>query len=178
MTESATSETVKTTNRLVERALGPTFDVLGEYFAERMTEYVNANRRRIAERAISKSPHSGLVHPWTAYKVFEQGSLADGPLMAEYFGGILAGSKTPDGRDDSGVAWTTMLGSMSRLQRSARITCYIVSGPIYFTVKIFIWEANIRARPMHLHASMRNLREESTQTPNLLNRHSSTRSWV
>ena len=40
----------------------------------------------------------------------------DGEIAAEYFGGILAGSRTPDGKNDTAVSWASALASMSGMQ--------------------------------------------------------------
>ena len=143
----AGSEAIKTTNGLLQRVIGPSLDVLGSYWAERMTDYVNDNRRRIAERAIAKSAgESGFVHPRVAFDVLERGSYVGGPLAAEYFGGLLAASRTPDGDDDAGVALTGILASMSQLQIRAHFIIYREWAALLKGTIFHLGNGNVRKR--------------------------------
>jgi hypothetical protein len=44
--------------------------------------------------------------------------------MAKYFAGLLAGGRTPSGRDDRAVAWAAMVSNMSALQVRAHFLLY------------------------------------------------------
>lgn len=114
---AAGSEAVKTTSRLVSRVLGPSADEVGDWLA-RLVRRRLTTIDKIAEAAERKgaTEKDGEVNPRLAHKVLEEGSYFDGELSAEYFGGMLAGSKTPDGRDDSAVAWASMVSTMSSTQ--------------------------------------------------------------
>lgn len=44
--------------------------------------------------------------------------------MVDYLGGVLAASRTPDGRDDRAVAWSNLVTSLSSLQVRAHYLLY------------------------------------------------------
>jgi hypothetical protein len=54
----------------------------------------------------------------------EEGSYCDDELMAEYLGGVLASSYTPDGRDDRGAMWASLVASMSSIEVRAHYLMY------------------------------------------------------
>lgn len=98
------------------RLLGPTLDAIGQDIADRYSESRQRNFVRIARNAEAKAGDAldqpGSVNPRIAEVILEDGSWCDGPVMAEYFGGILANSRSPDGGDDRGLSWA---GLVSRL---------------------------------------------------------------
>lgn len=115
---SAADDTSKVSSNLLQRALGPTADVIGAALAQ-YTELRLFNTERIAAKAAKKSEarnRSGPANPRVAHKVLEEGSYADDELLAEYFSGLLAASRTPSGRDDRAVFWTNVVGSLSTVQ--------------------------------------------------------------
>ncbi|WP_143813863.1 hypothetical protein [Luteococcus japonicus] len=102
-------EAAKVNAGLLERALGPTADVIGAELAG-WTERRLKNAGRLADRAAEKAEltgRTGEANLRTAHTVLEEGSFADGSLAAEYFSGVLASSKTPDGQDDRGSSGAT-----------------------------------------------------------------------
>lgn len=115
---SAADDTSKVSSNLLQRALGPTADVIGAALAQ-YSDLRWFNTERIAAKAAKKSEahnRSGPANPRVAHKVLEEGSYADDELMAEYFSGLLAASRTPSGRDDRAVFWTNVVGSLSTVQ--------------------------------------------------------------
>lgn len=114
----AIDDASKTIGALLHRALGPTADVVGEYWRERSQAFFD-NRRRILTKAAEKSDRLSIEGPANlrvADKVFIEGSSVDDELTAEYFSGLLAASRTPDGRDDRAVSWTSKVASLSSPQ--------------------------------------------------------------
>jgi hypothetical protein len=121
----ATDEAIETTNHLLGRLLGPTMDVYGEYLAERASARVEQNRRRLAERALAKARGEGrAVNARVAVKVIQDASITDNEVLVEYLSGVLASSRTPDGRDDSGISWSSLLSVMSSVQIRAHFLLY------------------------------------------------------
>lgn len=111
---------------LMSRVLGPSADEIGQALA-RYTSFRLENVGRITEKARAKSradDTTGHISPRVAHKVLEDGSFCDGELMAEYFGGLLAASRTFDGRDDRAVSWTALVAQMSSLQVRAHFLLY------------------------------------------------------
>jgi hypothetical protein len=118
---------LKGTARVGQRIFGPTLDVVGAALAQ-YTEYRLRNVGRImrhAERALgTRVEEPGTVPPRVAATVLEQGSWIDDEVMAEYFGGILASSRTETGGDDRGAAWAQLVARMSRFQIRAHYLLY------------------------------------------------------
>jgi hypothetical protein len=122
----AGGQLAKSTRSLLERLLGPTFDVLGEALAER-TEARMRNLNRIAEKATRKAEAGrmlGLVNARVAERVIADGSVWDDELAAEYYSGLLAGSRTIDGRDDRAVYWASVVSGMSSTQLRLHFILY------------------------------------------------------
>jgi hypothetical protein len=115
---NAGSEGAKTISGLLTRALGPSADVLGKALAQ-YTEFRLRNVGKIVGRSEKKareSGRSGSVHPRVAHRVIEEGSFCDDSVMADYLGGVLAGSRTPSGRDDRAVVWSDLVTGLSAAQ--------------------------------------------------------------
>ena len=116
---AAGSDGAKTANGLLTRALGPTADAIGQDLAARYSEYRQRNTGRIigrAEKKARESGRSGSVHPRVAHRVIEEGSFCDDAVMADYLGGLLAGGRTPNGRDDRAVVWSNLVTALSAAQ--------------------------------------------------------------
>jgi hypothetical protein len=56
--------------------------------------------------------------------MLEDGSLCDDELMAEYLGGVLAGARSPSGKDDRAVSWIKIITGLSALQARAHYLLY------------------------------------------------------
>src|SRR4051794_14534377 len=82
-------------SRTVDKVLGPSAEHLGEILNERLTEFRARNIGRVIEAADRKGGRDGTVPPRVAHRLLEDGSYCDDELMAEYLGGVLAGSRTP-----------------------------------------------------------------------------------
>lgn len=91
------------------------------------TQYRLRNVERIIERAVAKS-HSvaegRAVNLRVAHVLLADGSYCDDELMADYLGGLLAGSRTPEGSDDRAAAWSKVVTSLSSLQIKAHYLLY------------------------------------------------------
>jgi hypothetical protein len=122
---SAGAEGEKAAGNLLTRLLGPAVDELGQALA-RSVEYRTRNFGRIAQRTDAKSGGSraGIVNARVAFVMLEDGALCDDELMAEYLGGVLAGSRTPSGKDDRAVAWIKILAGLSASQVRAHYLLY------------------------------------------------------
>jgi hypothetical protein len=96
--------------------LGPPAKALGRHFerqVERWSE--SAEAKRVLKLAAQKSDTSapGSVPPRVAAAVLEAAQYSDDEFVAEYLSGVLASSRTPDGKDDRGVAWSALVGRLS-----------------------------------------------------------------
>ena len=119
----AGKEAAKATGGLLSRVLGPSADELGEALRS-YTAFRVANVNRIATKAEQKQEGAGTVPPRVAHRLLEEGSFSDDELMAEYLSGVLAGSRSPDGRDDRAIVWSELVAGMSSLQLRAHFLLY------------------------------------------------------
>jgi hypothetical protein len=98
------------------KLLGPLFDEIADDWRQRYSYRRQTNLNRIGRRAQAKLGESinepGEVAPRLAVAVMESGSWCDAEVMSEYFGGILAASRSPDGSDDRGVAWANLVSTL------------------------------------------------------------------
>jgi hypothetical protein len=111
---------------VLARVLGPSADAVGEVLG-RYTGYRLRNVQRILDCADAKSgslDEGAIVNPRVAHVVLADGSYCDDELMANYLGGLLAGSRTPQGRDDRAVSWSKVVTSLSSLQIRAHYLLY------------------------------------------------------
>jgi hypothetical protein len=114
---AAKSETGKS---LLKAVLMPPADVLGRHLAEmlegRLGHWRAENAQRILEKAARKAgdtESAGHYPPRVIKNVFDEGSLDDNELLAEYLGGVLASSKSSSGRDDRGVGISALVNRLS-----------------------------------------------------------------
>jgi hypothetical protein len=104
----------------VKKLLGPTAEYLGEGLRDLAKKRVE-NIGRIFKNAetklgTKKLSQAGQVPPKVLRAVLDEGSFSDDELSVEYFGGILASSRTEDGRDDRGARMARQLESLSTYQ--------------------------------------------------------------
>ena len=111
---------------LLARVLGLSADAVGEAL-RRHPEYRLRNVERILEFADAKSgsiDEGAIVNPRVADVVLADGSYCDDELTASYLGGLLAGSRTAEGRDDRAASWSKVVTSLSSLQIRAHYLLY------------------------------------------------------
>ena len=112
---------------VTNKLLGPTAEYLGgelKSFAQRRVE----NVRNIFSNAVSKladrinSP--GQVPPKVLKAIIDDGSYAEDPVALEYFGGVLASSRTEVGRDDRGARLVKIVDDLSAYQIRTHFLLY------------------------------------------------------
>jgi len=112
--------------KAIGRVIGPAVDEIAEALRA-YTAFRLRNVQRIAERAEAKqlkTGRKGNVPPRLAHRILEEGSYCDDELMTEYLGGLLAGSRSPSGRDDRAATLCALVTSMSTLQVRAHYILY------------------------------------------------------
>ena len=91
---------------LLNKVLGPTADYVGEE-VKHLVERANVNLGTIfksAERKLgSKVDSPGAVNPRVFKQIWDEGRFIEDELAAEYFGGLLASSRSPDGKNELGL---------------------------------------------------------------------------
>lgn len=120
------------------KLLGPTADYLGgelKEFAQKRIENVGRIFVNASEKIPSDKKSSGAVSPKVLRSILNEGSYSSDSLGIEYFGGILASSKSEVGRDDRGSRLALKVSSLTSYQLrvhfilySALINCYQECG--------------------------------------------------
>jgi len=106
-----------------QKVLGPTLDKLGQDFAGLYAK----GRDKIIEVARKKTKNiddKGQTNFRVSKDVFWNGSFTDESICAEYFGGILASSRTSDGKDDAGIYYLDIIKSLSSDQLHLHYVIY------------------------------------------------------
>ncbi|MEG0233177.1 MAG: hypothetical protein RR970_02425 [Hafnia sp.] len=120
------------------KLLGPTADYLGgelKDFAQKRIENIGNIFVNASGKIPSDKYDSGAVSPKVLRNILNEGSYSSDALGIEYFGGILASSKSEVGRDDRGSRLALKVSSLTSYQLrvhfilySALISCYQESG--------------------------------------------------
>ena len=101
---------------MLGKVLGPTADYLGGGLKSTVEKCnVNVGRvfRRAAEKLGPRLEKPGAVNPRVLRHVYEDGRFAEDDVVVEYYGGLLAGSKTSDGKSDQALPYLAAVQRMS-----------------------------------------------------------------
>lgn len=119
---------------LVAKVLGPSADYFGKElagWAEKRTE----NLKRIFTCATRKLgdriEQDGAVPVRVLREVVNSGSYHEEPVAVEYFGGVLASSRTDCPRDDRGASMCKLIDSLSSYELRAHYVIYSVIRRLY-----------------------------------------------
>jgi hypothetical protein len=111
--------------KTIEKILGPTAEHVGVGL-KNWTEHRVQNVARIFRKAAQKLGPDietpGVVSPKVLKEVLDEGSYSDDELTTEYFGGILASGRTPNGRDDRAASTPPPAASRDPLQSERLVT--------------------------------------------------------
>ncbi len=125
--------------KVLEKILGPTADYLGAGIRS-YTETRVDNVRRIfetAQRKLGSSIESeGQVPPKVLRDILEDGSYCTDTLSAEYFGGVLASSRSSETRDDRGATFTALIGRLTAYQIRAHYIIYSTMRRLYLDQRL------------------------------------------
>lgn len=120
--------------KLIQRLLGPTADYLGEGIKS-WTEVRLQNTKNIfysAERKLGERINEeGSVPPRVLKGILDEGSFCDDELTVEYFGGILASSRSSITRDDRGTTFVALLSQLSTYQIRLHYIFYSVMKAVH-----------------------------------------------
>lgn len=117
MSESKSNElTIKIPGEwAAQKVLGPVLGELGEDFRKLYT-FGRDNIILAAYRKIANPDDGKHANLRVARDVFWNGAFTDEKVCAEYFGGILAASRSNDGKDDSSIQFVDVIKSLSSKQ--------------------------------------------------------------
>ena len=103
----------------VSKLLGPTADYLGKglrNLTQRRIESIGKMFSNASKKLGSQIEAPGQVPPRILKAVMNDASYCEDPLVLEYFGGVLASSRTEDGRDDRGARLMKIVDNLSTYQ--------------------------------------------------------------
>jgi len=105
--------------KLVEKLLGPTADYVGgglKNWAEKRVKNVSRIFEKATEKLGEKINEPGSVPPRVLKEILNEGSYCDDELTAEYFGGVLASSRSGTSRDDRAASYLKLTSELSAYQ--------------------------------------------------------------
>jgi len=111
----------------LDKILGPTADYLGvslKDFAQKRTENIGRIFQNAESKLGEKLNQPGQVPPKVLKTILNEGSYSDDEITVEYFGGILASSRTEQGRDDRGARIAKILDGLSTYQIRSHYIIY------------------------------------------------------
>lgn len=120
------SKTAELAVSLWGKVLGPPAEALGQHLGRKVEQWSQSKgASRVLELAAQKADTSipGSVPPRAAAAVLDAAEFSDDEFVAEYLSGVLAGGRSIEGTDDSGVAWAALV---ARLPSDALKMHYIV----------------------------------------------------
>lgn len=113
--------------KLVEKLLGPTAEYVGGGLKTWTENRVN-NVKRIFSKAADKLgtrlDEPGRVPPRVLKGILDDGSFCDDELTAEYFGGVLASSRSSVPKDDRGLTFLGVVSNLSSYQVRSHYVFY------------------------------------------------------
>ncbi len=135
---------------LLLKVLGPTADYVG-HGAKSLTERCVKNVERIFRNAVKRGSASAAgdraVHLRTLKAVIEHGAFCEDELAAEYFGGVLASSRSGVKRDDRGAYFVNLVGRLTAYQLRAHCFIYQAVKSIHAGETYLV---DTKSRPMYL----------------------------
>lgn len=118
----------------VQKLLGPTADYLGQGlrdFTQKRTETIGRIFQNAESKLGEKLENPGQVPPKVLKAVLDDGSFTNDRLAVEYLGGILASSRTEDGRDDRGARIAKTLDALSTYQLRTHYLIYATVRAVF-----------------------------------------------
>ena len=118
----------------LQKLLGPTADYLGgelQEFTKKRVENIGKIFSKAEEKLGDSIESPGQVPPKVLKTVINEGSYCDDEIAVDYFGGILASSRTDLGRDDRGARIAKILDGMSTYQIRSHYVIYSLIKKIF-----------------------------------------------
>lgn len=141
---------------LLSKLLGPTADYLGgeiQQWAQRRLKTVGFIVRNAESKLGDGVNRPGRVPPKVLKEILGDGSFADNELAIDYFGGVLASSRSDIERDDRGAYLAKLVGQLSGYQLRTHYLFYSELKRLYDGVDSPLGTAEGRAH-LSLYVSM------------------------
>jgi hypothetical protein len=138
---------VAATKDVVVKILGPTADYLGDELLQ-WTQQRHRNVGRIVQNAEEKLGdkinEDGKVPPKVLKEILDDGSFAEDDLAVEYFGGVLASSRSGIARDDRGAAFAKLVAQLTSYQLRGHYCFYTFLKSIHNGSQRSVLESSVR----------------------------------
>lgn len=124
---------------IVKKLLGPTADYLGEglkEFTEKRIENINSIFSRAKNILGDRIDDGGAVPPKVLKGIIEDGSYANDEITLEYYGGVLASSRSGISRDDRGATFLSLIGRLSTYQLRTHYIMYRIIRELFNNTNI------------------------------------------
>jgi len=119
---------------LIVKLLGPTAEYLGDElqtFTQKRIENIKRIFKNAEEIAGDDLDEEGSIPPRVLKGVINEGSYINERLSSEYFGGVLASSRSQISRDDRGSTYISLLSRMSVYQIRTHYVFYKLVKEIF-----------------------------------------------
>jgi len=133
--------------KVVEKILGPTSEYIGEQVKEWTKKRVEntANILKNAEMKLGDNiNNSGQVPPKVLKSILEDGAWCEEELQIEYFGGVLASSRSTISRDDRGAYFASVISRLSTYQLRTHYIFYKALKELYNGNRVMIAQNHVR----------------------------------
>jgi hypothetical protein len=123
-------KTPESVDEIIKNVMGPTSKQMGGDLSK-VYEY---GRNNIFRKAWGKidNPKDGMISNLrVARDVIWNGSYSEDDVTAEYFGGILASSRSKDGKNDSGIFYLDIIKSLSSDQLKTHYIVYRILNLLF-----------------------------------------------
>ena len=120
-----------------KQLFGPSLKMYGEQLRDwqksrqkRFTEIVKIAGRKLDDKG-------GVVTERVVLKIMEEGTLSDDALLLNYYGGVLASSRSKVARDDRGAYWSNLVSSLSAYQARLHYLIYSTLAELLQQKEVF-----------------------------------------
>lgn len=118
--DSAAAET----GGLLRRLLGPSADVIGEDWADRLRRRNLARLLEKTEGHATAGTDPGWAQPRVAAAVFDAAQYSNDEIVTDYLSGVLASARAPEGGSDDALPWSSLVSRLSALQLRLHYVLY------------------------------------------------------
>lgn len=132
--------------KIAEKILGPTSEYIGEQLREWTEKRVNNTAKifkNAQEKLGDKMKEEGTVSPKVLKGILEDGGWCEEELQVEYFGGVLASSRSGSSRDDRGAYFVSLVTKLSTYQLRTHYCFYSILKRLFNGEDINIHDGNI-----------------------------------
>lgn len=133
--------------KLIEKILGPTCDYLGkniQHLAAKMLQNIAKVFQNAENKLGDRIKDEGSVPPKVLKNILDNGAWCDDELTCEYFGGVLASSRSSISRDDRGAYLINLVSRMSSYQLRMHYLVYSAINRVFSGQNLNICDSAIR----------------------------------